>query len=55
MPSCLVSTHHTLFHFAGEVSPAAQVSKVRLAASGCIHGSLMGRKGDVILIGDREL
>lgn len=55
MPACLDSAHHALFHFPGEVSPAAQVSKVCLATSGCIHGSLMGRKGDVIQIGDREV
>lgn len=55
MLACFVSTHCALFHFPGEVSLPAQVSKVCLATSGSIHGNLMGRKEDVIQIGDREV
>lgn len=51
----VLSTHHALFHFPGEVSPPAQVSKICLATSGYIHYSLMGRKRDIIQIGDREV
>lgn len=54
MTICLLSTHHALFPFPGEISPAVQVSKVCLATAQCIRGSWMGWKVAVIQINYRS-
>lgn len=41
VPDHLVSTHHALFHFPGEVFPAGQVSNLCLSKSRYIHSSTL--------------